>query len=102
MKKEELLQKLTASEEVMNVAYIPLHQVIEWVKELEETPKMDEKAIDELAKSITSDLSDRGLDLVQDYDLTISGREVEIDGITYDEVEIEDAVRDSIESFLED
>lgn len=101
MKKEELLQKLTSSEEIKNVAYIPLHQVIEWVKELEETRSISKEDIGHIAREVASDLENEGLNILTDYDLDMNGREVELDNISLNEDLIERIVKDNIKMVLE-
>ena len=90
MTKEQLLEKLQSSEELIKMAYLPLHEVITWVKELEE-PKVTftNEQIKEFAETITGQITDMGLDLVDDYDLSMNYREVEIDSIDFDSSKIQ-------------
>lgn len=88
MTKQELLNKLQSSEELIKMAYLPLHEVINWVKELEEAPISDE-LIDDIVDEIISE----DLDLINDYDLSMSYREVELDSIRIDDDVVRNAVR---------
>lgn len=62
---------------------------------------------DEQLKSLTLAITDAicghgdTQSLVSDYDLSMYYREVQIDGITFDEGNIEDAVRDGINEWIE-
>ena len=62
------------------------------------TTAITEEAIREIAENAASSISSEGLDLVEDYDLIMSYREVELDSLTLDESrvakEIERAITD--------
>jgi hypothetical protein len=90
MTKQELLSKLNSSEELVRMAFVPVSEVINWVNELEEeTTSIDSDLIDQIVEEI----KDLGLDLISDYDLSMSYREVELDSIDLNE----DVIRESIE-----
>jgi hypothetical protein len=90
MTKQELLEKLNSSEELVRMAFVPVSEVINWVNELEEeTTSIDSDLIDQIVEEI----KDLGLDLISDYDLSMSYREVELDSIDLNE----DVIRESIE-----
>jgi len=79
MKKKELLEKLNSSEELVKMAFVPVHEVIKWIEELEEeTAELDNESIEEIAEEIAG----LDLELIEDYELSMSYREVEIDSVT--------------------
>jgi hypothetical protein len=89
MTKQELLEKLNSSDELVRMAFVPVSEVINWVNELEETTTT---LGDDLVDQITEEIMDLGLDLISDYDLSMSYREVELDSIDFNE----DAIKESI------
>jgi len=60
---------------------------------------------DEMVADISSDiaeaLSSEGADIVDDYELTMNYREVELDSIDLNEGKIKSAVRDAIETYID-
>ena len=88
MTKQELLSRLTSSDELVKIAYVPVSEVINWVNELEEAPISDE-----LIDSIVSEITSEDIDLIEDYDLSMSYREVELNSVTIDGERIEQAIR---------
>jgi hypothetical protein len=92
MTKTELLAKLNSSDELVRMAYVPVSEVIKWVDELEESTVVN----DELIDSIVDEITNEDLDLISDYDLSMSYREVELDSITIDD----DVVRRAIKRAL--
>jgi hypothetical protein len=94
MTKTELLAKLNSSEELVKMAFVPVAEVINWVNELEdETPEITNDLID----SIVSEIVSEDIDLIEDYDLSMSYREVELDSVTIDSERVERAVRRALE-----
>jgi len=95
MTKQTLLAQLAGPASV-DFTFMPVGKVIELIEELDETPSstgLTEEDITELAKSIAEDITSVGVDLVEDYDLSMSYREVELDSIDLNE----DVIRESIE-----
>jgi len=88
MTKQELLNKLQSSEELIKMAYLPLHEVINWVKELEEAPINDD-----IISDIVDEIVGEEMDLIDDYELSMSYREVELDSVSIDGERIERAIR---------
>ena len=94
MTKEQLLEKLQSSEELIRIAYIPVSEVITWINELEEPrATFTNEQIKEFAETVTSQITDMGLDLVDDYDLSMNYREVELDSIDFDSSKIQRELR---------
>jgi hypothetical protein len=94
MTKTELLAKLNSSDELVKMAFVPVSEVINWVNELEnETPEITNDLID----SIVSEIVNEEMDLIEDYDLSMSYREVELDSVSIDGGRVERAVRRALE-----
>ena len=82
MTKQQLLEKLSSSEELVKMAYVPVSEVINWVNELEnETPSLDSDLIDKISTQVANQVNHRGVGIVDDYDLEMNYREVELSSI---------------------
>jgi aspartyl-tRNA synthetase len=57
--------------------------------------------IRDLSNEITDEVSNSGMDLIDDYDLSMNGREVEVESITYNEPRIQSTIAEIIENFIE-
>jgi len=104
MKKSELLSKLSNSEELTQIAFVPVSKVIEWVEELEENSISDE-ALSELAYQIASDLCNEGDGIVDDYELDISNsyvgkHTIEANNFSFDKEAIESCVQNTINGWV--
>jgi hypothetical protein len=101
MTKEQLLEKLQSSEELIRIAYIPVAEVINWINELEE-PKatFTNEQIKEFAETITGQITDMGLDLVDDYDLSMNYREVELDSIDFDSSKMQRTIESELKELF--
>lgn len=85
MTKQELLAKLNCPEELINIAFVPVADVIKWVNELEdETPKITEVQLDELVEAIADWVDNEGMGMVDDYKLEINYNEVSLESIDFD------------------
>ena len=83
--------------------FYSVEQVIKMITDIEE-PEISEfhsDSIRELCDNIAESLSSEGTDLIDDYDLSISGREVELDSVDLDENRIARVVKDIVEDFFE-
>ena len=56
--------------------------------------------IRDLSADIASELSDSGIDIVDDYELSMSHREVELDSIDFNNSFVQDVVEDAITHFI--
>jgi hypothetical protein len=104
MTKQTLLAQLAGPASV-DFTFMPVNKVIELINELDETPSssgLTGEDIRELANSIAENIASDGMDLVQDYDLSMSYREVELDRVELDENRISKEVERSIKAFFED
>jgi hypothetical protein len=95
MTKQQLLDKLNSSDELVRMAFVPVSEVIKWVDELENESTT---ITDELISSIVSEIEGLDMDIISDYDLSMSYREVELDSISLDSGNIEEAVRQAIKN----
>jgi hypothetical protein len=95
MTKRELLEKLNSLDDLVTVTLIPVNEVIKLVNDLE-----DESSTinDDIIDSIVSEIAGLDMDIISDYDLEMSYREVELSGITLDNGNIEEAVRQAIKN----
>jgi len=101
MTKQQLLDKLQSSEELVKMAFVPVSEVINWVNQLE-AGDITSEMIDEIADAIESELNSDGMDLVRDYDLSMSYREVELDSIEFDGNKVQRIVKSALENYLEE
>lgn len=99
MTKQQLLGKLQSSEELVKIAYVPVSEVINWVNELE--GGITQEMINEIADTLQDEFSSEGVDLINDYELTMSYREVELDSVDYDDNKIRRIVHNVLEDYLE-
>jgi hypothetical protein len=65
------------------------------------TKSLTEAQIKEIAKNATSSIASEGMDLVEDYELSMSYREVELDSLTLDESRITNAIERVIADWFE-
>jgi hypothetical protein len=104
MTKQTLLAQLAGPASV-DFTFMPVGKVIELIEELDETPSstgLTEEDIKELAKSIAESIAGEGMGLVEDYDLSMSYREVELDSVELDESRICREAENAIRSFFDD
>lgn len=95
MKKQELLEQLVRVE--FQDVYVPLNKVIEMVRSLDETSEEADEYNDELFEKIANKIDCEGTDIVDDYDLEMSYREVELSSISFDTDKIVEIIRNVIE-----
>ena len=95
MTKRELLEKLNSLDDLVTVTLIPVNEVIKLVNDLEnESSTINDDLID----SIVSEIVGLDMDIVDDYNLEMSYREVELSDITLDSSAIEKAVKQAIKN----
>ena len=99
MTKQELLDKLQSSEELIRIAYVPVSEVITWVNELEDKSTLSEQQIKHIAESITEELCNVGTDLLDDYELEMNYREVEVTSIDVNEGVVRRAVIEALSDY---
>ena len=99
MTKQELLDKLQSSEELIRIAYVPVSEVITWVNELEDNGTLSEQQIKDITDSITEELCNVGTDLLDDYELEMNYREVEVTSIDVNEGIVRRAVTQALSDY---
>jgi hypothetical protein len=83
--------------------FFSVDQVIEIISKIEE-PKsfsFNEEQINELVSNIVNEVTDLGIDAIDDYDLSMNYKEVELDSIDFDDHSITRAVNDAIDTWIE-
>lgn len=106
MTKQEMLDQLQGPGSV-DYTFMPIRKVIEMLEQLEDTPStslscLTEDEMREIASLINDNIKDEGMDLISDYDLTMNGREVELDNLTLDDYLIEKIALSSIRDFFDE
>ena len=99
MTKQQLLDKLQSSEELIRIAYVPVSEVITWVNELE--GGITQEQIDDIADNITDEIIGCDLDLIEDYDLEMNYREVELTSVNFSDRRIKNIVTNALSDLLE-
>lgn len=99
MTKQELLDKLQSSEELIRIAYVPVSEVITWVNELEDNSTLSKQQIKDITDSITEELCNVGTDLLGDYELEMNYREVEVTSIDVSESVVRRAVTEALSDY---
>jgi hypothetical protein len=93
MNKQELLAKLNGSEELIGSALVPVSEVIKWVAALEEI-NID---LVELEEQLMSEIMGEDLELISDYELSMSYKEVELESVDLNESTLRNAIQRAIE-----
>lgn len=88
MTKTELFNKLRQSEELLGSTSVPVSQVITWLNELQDSVSISEEKIEEIAQIASDELDSYGMDLIDDYDLEMSYREVELTSVDLNQVRL--------------
>lgn len=100
MTKQELLAKLNCPEELVNIAFVPVADVIKWIGELDESPKVTEVHINDLAEAIADYMDNEGTELINDYRLEMNYHEVSLESIDFNTREIKKNVKEMIMDHL--
>lgn len=93
MNKQELLLKLNGSEELISSALVPVSEVIKWVMALEES-NID---LVELEEQLMSEIMGEDLELISDYELSMSYKEVELESVDFNKSTLRNAIQRAIE-----
>jgi hypothetical protein len=104
MTKQELITQLAGPASV-DFTFMPVGKVIELIEELDEAPSpsaLTEADIKELARNIAESVASDGMDLIEDYDLSMSYREVELDSVELDEGRISKEAERAIKAFFDE
>ena len=83
--------------------FYSVEQVIKMITDIEESGSFE--ISDDMVSTISDDIAEalesEGTDIVDDYELSMSYREVELDSIDLNEGKIKAAVRDAIENYID-
>ena len=120
MKKSTLIAEFDQAAHEVSTAFPSLYtkeDVIKVLRKLEESLKAelnDEEEetetvskgltadqVQEIADAIASEIRGEGIDLIEDYDLSMNYREVELDSAEFDEDEISKIAKRAIEGIIE-
>lgn len=63
--------------------------------------ELSDDMVDDITDMVASSLSNEGTDIVDDYDLTMNYKEVELDSIDLNESKIKAAVQDALETYID-
>ena len=120
MKKSTLIAEFDQAVHIVDSSFPSLYtkeDVIKVLRKLEESLKAelnDEEEetetvskgltadqVQEIADAIASEIRGEGIDLIEDYDLSMNYREVELDSVEFDEDEISKIAKRAIEGIIE-
>ena len=77
--------------------FYSVEQVIKLINDIEENTSDSFEITDEMVMTLDSE----GTDLIDDYDLSMNYKEVELDSISLNEGRIRAAVKDAIEEYID-
>jgi hypothetical protein len=77
-------------------------QLFDQTNELEEDEKipLQKDLMDEIVDQISSEFFDSGMGIVDDYDLGMCGREVELEGVTFNVRQMESLIKEVLERYF--
>ena len=83
--------------------FYSVEQVIKLINDIEESGsfELSDEMVSTLSSDIAEALENEGTDIVDDYELSMNYREVELDSINLNEGKIKAAVRDAIETYID-
>jgi len=83
--------------------FYSVEQVINVINGIEDFKPitLTEDQINELASQVAEEIADEGLNLIDDYDLSMSYKEVELDGVDYNDRAMVNAAKRAIGGYLE-
>jgi hypothetical protein len=101
MTKQQLLDKLQSSDELVKIAYVPVSEVIKWVNELN-GGGITKEIIDDAVEALQNEFNSEGTDMISDYELEMNYREVELSSIEFDDNKIKRVVELVLENYLDE
>ena len=77
-------------------------QLFDQTNELKEEEKIpiQKDLMDEIVDQISSEIFDSGMGIVDDYDLGMCGREVELEGVTFNVRQMESLIKEVLERYF--
>jgi len=83
--------------------FYSVEQVIKMINDIEESGSFE--LSDDMVSTISDDIAEalqgEGIDIVDDYELSMNYREVELDSIDFSTSRIKSAVKDAIETYID-
>jgi hypothetical protein len=102
MKKQELIDKLMIISNTELTVSISVNDVIKLVSELEDSSMtLNESVINDMVNAITDNIESEGMDLIDDYDLSMDYREVSLESVDFNTRSIKSAIRSAIDDYIE-
>jgi hypothetical protein len=102
MKKQELIDKLMIISNTELTVSISVNDVIKLVSELEDSSMtLNESVINDMVNAITDNIESEGMDLIDDYDLSMDYREVSLESVDLNTRSIKSAIRSAIDDYIE-
>ena len=83
--------------------FYSVEQVIKMINDIDDSGSFEisDEMVNTLSDDIAESLQSEGTDIVDDYELSMNYREVELDSINLNEGKIKAAVRDAIETYID-
>jgi len=101
MTKQQLLDKLQSSDELVKIAYVPVSEVIKWVNELN-GGGITKEIIDDAVEALQNEFHSEGTDMISDYELEMNYREVELTSVEFSDTRIKNVVERVLENYLDE
>lgn len=102
MKKQELIDKLMIISNTELTVSISVNDVIKLVSELEDNSfTLDEDVLNDMVNAVADSIDSEGMNLIDDYDMSMSYREVCVESVDYDTRALKSAIRSAIEDYVE-
>jgi hypothetical protein len=98
MTKEQMINTLKSQ----LPGFYSVEQVIEMINKIEEPNGFSQDKIDDFIDDIVVEIKDSGLDIINDYELEMNYREVELTSVEFDRDSISRVVKDSFKNNLID
>jgi hypothetical protein len=83
--------------------FYSVEQVIKMINDIEESGsfELSDDMVSTLSSDIAEALENEGTDIVDDYELSMNYKEVELDSINLNEGKIKAAVQDALETYID-
>jgi hypothetical protein len=84
--------------------FYSVEQVIKLINDIEDSGSFEisDEMVRTISENIAESLQSEGTDIVDDYELIMNYKEVELDSIDFNINRIKDAVQDAIETYIDD
>ena len=76
--------------------------VLSLLDKIDEGGSLSDELIEELTENIVSDIESEGADIIDDYDLSMNHREVEVDSVDFNTRALRELVKSNIENCLKE